>query len=155
MIDKPFLLEDVDDNGFDPVFCQHQSRDDGYNTEIEMLQIHDRTDSRRKKLMLPQPKEEKDAAESKEIIRLRKLAPLRDSDVKERYFLDRRCTVCRKMEHLHGAYTGVFGICLKCKYRYDIYCSQVCQKAHWPIHKEFCSHYKWLMWKLENDDPYY
>ena len=58
-------------------------------------------DNRRKKLMLPQPKEEKTQVENlKEITRLRRMAPLRGEEVKVRFHLDRRCSSCRRFEHV-------------------------------------------------------
>ena len=58
-------------------------------------------ENRRKKLMLPQPKEEKKEHENlKEINRLRKMAPLRCEDVKIRFHLDKRCVCCRRFEHV-------------------------------------------------------
>ena len=58
-------------------------------------------DNRRKKLWQPQPKEDRQADEElKEISRLRKMGPLRCQDIKIRYHLDRKCTYCRKFEHV-------------------------------------------------------
>ena len=59
-------------------------------------------DNRRKKLLLPQPKEDKLAHEGmKEISRLRKMAPLRCEDVRVRFHLDRKCSCCRRFEHVY------------------------------------------------------
>ena len=58
-------------------------------------------ENRRKKLMLPQPREDKSQYEKmKEISRLRKMAPLRCEDVKIRFHLDKRCSCCRRYEHV-------------------------------------------------------
>ena len=65
-------------------------------------------DNRRKKLLLPQPKEEKLAHEGlKEINRLRKMAPLRCEDVRVRFHLDRKCSCCRRFEHVYVSSHGI------------------------------------------------
>ncbi|GAA5975666.1 hypothetical protein JCM5350_002685 [Sporobolomyces pararoseus] len=56
-----------------------------------------------------------------------------------RFFVEERCTTCNKVAR--NAETNQLLMCLKCKKNVDriqVYCSETCQKEHWPKHKKDC-----------------